>query len=98
MGFIIIASLGALIGWAGSILLSRESGDDVLALVVCAALGAVTLGAMAVGADLLVEVEPAQLGWAILGGVVGMAIGLAARTTRDENTGDAPSDMPRRRF
>lgn len=79
MGIVIILALGALIGWAGSILLRRESRSDVLATIVCGALGAVTLGVLAGDVDLLSQIEPGQLGWGFVGGLIGAVLGYVGR-------------------
>ena len=79
MGIVIVLAMGALLGWAGSILLRVERRDDVVALILTGAIGAIALAGLVTGVDLFLGLEARQIASGLTGGILGTAIGFAVR-------------------
>lgn len=83
MGFLIILSVGATLGWLASILVDREDRTSTTRCVVAGAFGSL-LSAMLLGkVSLLVGISPQQLLYGGLGGVIAIgAVNLWQRASR----------------
>ena len=93
MGLIIVAIVGAILGWLAAVVIERDDGMATLSSTLIGAISA-TASALAAGdVPLLSGVSPAQLLWAVIGTLVAIVVLNVAHSwwERSEQTHSLPT-------